>query len=220
MKPKALLILLSILTSSVIYGDNSASWQALFNGENLDGWTRRGGTAEYHIDGDTIVGATTEGSANTFLCTDQIFGNFELILEVKVDDALNSGIQIRSRENDQGRVNGPQVEIEASPGQAAYIYGEAMGTGWLSPEPKAPGGELINHHHAFKNNEWNTYRILAEGSTITTFLNDILVTKLDLPEAFASHPVGFIGLQVHSIHKGSGPYQVRWKNIQIRPLAE
>jgi hypothetical protein len=29
---------------------------------------------------------------------------------------------------------------------------------------------------------------------------------------------GFIGLQVHGIRKGTGPYHVRWKNIRIREL--
>ena len=29
---------------------------------------------------------------------------------------------------------------------------------------------------------------------------------------------GFIGLQVHSIKKGTGPYGVAWKNIRIREI--
>ena len=29
---------------------------------------------------------------------------------------------------------------------------------------------------------------------------------------------GFIGLQVHGIAKGEGPYQVRWRNVRIREL--
>ena len=29
---------------------------------------------------------------------------------------------------------------------------------------------------------------------------------------------GFIGLQVHSVRPGTGPYHVRWKNIRLREL--
>jgi hypothetical protein len=29
---------------------------------------------------------------------------------------------------------------------------------------------------------------------------------------------GFIGLQVHGIAKGTGPYEVRWRNIAIREI--
>ena len=33
---------------------------------------------------------------------------------------------------------------------------------------------------------------------------------------YASHPRGFIGLQVHSIRAGAGPFEVSWRNIQLR----
>ena len=69
----------------------------LFNGKNLDGWTQRNGTATYRVEGDSIVGKTSEGSPNSFLCTDKLYGDFELKFEVKVDTALNSGVQIRSQ---------------------------------------------------------------------------------------------------------------------------
>ena len=29
---------------------------------------------------------------------------------------------------------------------------------------------------------------------------------------------GFIGLQVHSIKQGSGPFEVRWRNVRLREL--
>jgi len=33
-----------------------------------------------------------------------------------------------------------------------------------------------------------------------------------------SHPKGFIGLQVHGIRRGTGPYEVRWRKIRIKEL--
>ena len=66
------------------------------------------------MENNAIVGKTKEGSPNSFLCTDKLYGNFDLKFEVKVDNGLNSGVQIRSQTKDgpKGRVNGPQVEIE------------------------------------------------------------------------------------------------------------
>ena len=90
----------------------------LFNGKDLKGWTQRNGTAKYRVENGMIVGTTSDGSPNSFLCTDEVFGNFELVFDVKVDSRLNSGVQIRSQtKNDdpQERVNGPQVEISTSP---------------------------------------------------------------------------------------------------------
>ena len=38
------------------------------------------------------------GSPNSFLCTDKLYGDFELQFEVKlINDELNSGVQIRSQ---------------------------------------------------------------------------------------------------------------------------
>ena len=103
----------------------------LFNGKNLEGWTQRNGTATYVIDGDAILGKTSEGSPNSFLCTNKLYADFELKFEVKVDSALNSGVQIRSQSEGgkpEGRVNGPQVEISLDK-MAGYVYGESAGGG-------------------------------------------------------------------------------------------
>ena len=189
-------------------------WVNLFNGKDLDGWTQRNGTATYRVEGDTIVGKTTEGSPNSFLCTDQTYGDFELKFDVKVDSELNSGVQIRSQTRDgkpDGRVNGPQVEIAVN-GTAGYLYGEAAG-GWMTPD------DVRTPHSHFLEDKWNSYHVLAVGARIQVWLNGNLVSDLSDPEKFQSHPSGFIGLQVHSIREGSGPYEVRWRNVMLRDLS-
>ena len=90
------------------------------------------GTATYQVEEGAIVGKTKPGSPNSFLCTDKLYGDFEMTFDVKVHDRLNSGVQIRSQTKGgpTGRVNGPQVEIEASGAkgaEAGYIYGGAFG---------------------------------------------------------------------------------------------
>ncbi|MCA9442106.1 MAG: DUF1080 domain-containing protein [Candidatus Omnitrophica bacterium] len=192
-------------------------WVSLFDGKNLDGWTQKNGTATYRVEDGTIVGKTTPGSPNSFLCTDKEYGDFELMFEVKVADELNSGVQIRSQTKDgtnEGRVNGPQVEIEASGpngAESGYIYGEACG-GWMTPEDK-----LIPHKH-FKDGEWNKYRVLAVGPNIQTWINGAQISDLTDEEKFETHPKGFIGLQVHAVGEGKGPYEVAWKNLKIREI--
>ncbi|NUN97733.1 MAG: DUF1080 domain-containing protein [Candidatus Omnitrophica bacterium] len=196
---------------------DEAGWTDLFNGKNLDGWTQRNGTATFRVEGDSIVGKTSEGSPNSFLCTDKLYGDFELKFQVKVDNALNSGVQIRSQSEGgtpEGRVNGPQVEIEASGengAEAGYIYGEAAG-GWMTPE-----SELKPHKH-FKDGEWNDYRVLAVGPNIKVWINGAQISDLTHEEKFKSHPKGFIGLQVHGIGKGTGPYEVAWRSLKIREI--
>ncbi len=197
-----------------------SDWTPLFDGKTLDGWIQKNGTATYRVEDGTIVGQTTPGSPNSFLCSEKDYGDFELTFEVKLfNDALNSGVQIRSQtkspENGEafGRVNGPQVEIESSGengAEAGYLYGEACG-GWMTPEAK------LIPTKTFKDGEWNRYRVVAKGPRIQTWINDQPIEDLVDDAKFASHPKGFIGLQVHGVGD-AGPYEVAWRDIKIREL--
>ncbi len=191
-------------------------WTDLFNGTDLTGFTQRNGTASYKVVDGVIVGTTVKGSPNSFLCTDKKYSDFELVFEVKCHNRLNSGVQIRSQtKNDdpKERVNGPQVEIEASGNngaQAGYLYGEAAG-GWMTPADKR------KPHKHFKDGEWNKYRVLAKGANIKVWINDVLISDLTDEAKLKSHPKGFIGLQVHGVGN-AGPFDVSWRHLKIREL--
>ena len=212
-------LIITLLFSLLFSASNFAAdkkYKAIFDGKTLEGWTQRNGTATYRVEKKSVVGKTNEGSPNSFLCSDKEYGNFDLIFEVKVDDKLNSGVQIRSQTKGgpKGRVNGPQVEIEASGkngAEAGYIYGEAAG-GWMTPSDK------LKPHKHFKDGKWNKYRVVADGANIKVWINGAVVSDLNHEEKYKSHPKGFIGLQVHSIGRGSGPYEVRWRKIKIKEL--
>lgn len=200
------------------HGKKANGWTSLFDGKTLKGWTQKNGTATYVVKDGTILGTTKKGSPNSFLCTDKNYGDFELQFEVKVDNKLNSGVQIRSQtkgDKPNGRVNGPQCEIEATHikngGEGGYIYGEATGRGWLVPNDKR-----IPHKH-FKDGEWNHYRIVAKGPRIQTWINGQLVCDLTDEAIYTTHSKGFIGLQVHGVGN-NGPFNVAWKNIRIKEL--
>lgn len=215
----ASLALAPLLGSGALAEDG---WVSLFNGKSLEGWTQKNGWATYRVEDGAIVGRTAEGSPNSFLCTTKDYGNFELEFEVKVDDGLNSGVQIRSKTKDipdlpeastqVGRVYGPQVEIESGPAEAGYVYGEATGRGWLTPE------ERLKPHDHFQNGEWNQFRVVANGPRIQTWINGEMIEDLTDEAIYETHPRGFIGLQVHGIGQKQGPYQVAWRNIRIKLL--
>ena len=191
-------------------------WVRLFDGETLDGWTQRNGTATYRVEDGAIVGKTTDGSPNSFLCTHRGYDDFELTFEVKVDNQLNSGVQIRSAtfgDPPKGRVNGPQVEIEASGekgAEAGYLYAEAV-SGWMTPE-----ADRKPHKH-FKDGEWNAYRVVAKGPRIQVWINGTQVSDLTDEKIYKSHPKGFIGLQVHGVGN-KGPFEVAWRKLKIKEL--
>ena len=218
---------IAILTAMIAFAlgafaGEPTEWVSLFDGQTLSGWAQLNGKATYEVKDGTIVGCTAEGSPNSFLCTDKHYGDFEIEFEVKCDRRLNSGVQIRSlqkggKAKPGGRVYGPQVEIASGPGPAGFIYGEATGLGWLSPEPKSKDPKVKRHLH-FKNEEWNHYRVIAQGPRIQTFINGHKIADLTHEGVYKTHPKGVIGLQVHGIRKGTGPFLVAWRNIRIREL--
>lgn len=188
-------------------------WTPLFDGESLDGWTVRGGAAEYSVEDGAIVGTTVEGSPNTFLCKGD-YRDFELELEVRCDPRLNSGVQVRSHVYDQdhpraGVVYGPQCEVaRRETGTAGRFYDEGRRGEWLCEiRPDA--------RDAFRDDGWNRYRIVVQGDRYRSWINGVPASDFrdNLDER------GFVGLQVHGIPKGEGPYRVRWRNIRIRELA-
>ncbi|MCA9124571.1 MAG: DUF1080 domain-containing protein [Planctomycetaceae bacterium] len=216
---------LALILALPLVSPAAEGWTSLFDGKSLSGWTQKNGTAKYTVVDGTIRGETNEGSPNSFLCSDKVYGDFELEFEVKVHDALNSGCQIRSKtkevasgkkKNDEvGRVYGPQCEIEASGengAEAGYIYGEATGRGWLTPEDK------LIPHKLMRDGEWNKFRIVAKGPHIQTWINGQAVADLTDEAIYETHPEGFIGLQVHGIKAGTGPFDVAWRNIRIKEL--
>ena len=185
-------------------------WKSLFDGKTLDGWKQINGTAKYEVHEGTIRGWTVAGSPNSFLCTTRDYADFELEFEVKVDDRLNSGMQFRSQSRPDfknGRVHGYQVEI-ATNGNAGLIYDEARRGKWLNPERQVDGKV---GGKAFRNGQWNKFRVVCEGSSIKTWINGIMISELtdDMTGS------GFIGLQVHSFD-GDTPAWVQWRNIRIK----
>lgn len=199
-------------------------WIDLFNGKNLDGWVQMNGSHTFTVEDGAIVGRTTPFSNNSFLCSIQEFDNFELECEVMVDTITNQGIQFRSSarpvtEKDHsnwraGRVWGPQVEIRRNMGDitTGVLYGEALGTGWLSSEEK-----MENGHDFFIPEGWNKIRLVADGPRMQTYVNGHLVEDLVNEEVHKTHPKGFIGLQIHGID-GERQFTMGWKNIRVKPI--
>lgn len=185
-------------------------WVALFDGETLNGWTQLGGDANYFVRDKAIVGTTVHDTPNSFLTSDKMYSDFILELDYKVDSSMNSGIQIRSNSLPyyrEGRVHGYQIEIDPSDrAWSAGIYDEAR-RGWLHPLTDNPKAQK-----AFKQNDWNHYRIEAIGDTLKTWINEVPAAYLIDDKTHS----GFIGLQVHSI-SGSQKEgtEIIWKDIKI-----
>ena len=213
MRPRSSFILAATLAclAPCAFADD-AGWTRLFDGKTLDGWKVNGGKATYRVEDGTIVGTTAEGSPNTFLCKGD-YKDFVLELEVRCDPRLNSGVQVRSHvygpgEDRAGVVYGPQCEIaRKETGTAARFYDEGRRGVWLAEiRPEAQG--------AYRDDDWNRYRIVVQGDRYRSWINGEAASDFTDGE----DKRGFIGLQVHGIPKGEGPYEVRWRDVRVREL--
>lgn len=199
-------------------------WKDLANGRDLTGWKQRGGKAVYKVVDGEIVGTSVPNTANSFLCTARDYTNFILELEFKVATNLNSGVQVRSQCFDEkrkieaggksieipaGRVHGYQIEIDPSPrAWTGGIYDEGR-RGWLKDLSENPAGQ-----RAFRQGEWNQFRVEARGAVLKTWLNGVLAAELEDDLT----PAGFIALQVHGVGSEAEPREVRWRRIRIQEL--
>jgi Domain of Unknown Function (DUF1080) len=184
------------------------------------------GTASYKVKDGVLVGTTTEGSPNSFLIKGP-FKDFELEFEVKVDDALNSGVQVRShlaKEGDPapegskggkplpaGRLYGPQCEIAVN-GTAGNFYDEARRGTWWSLLTNTDALRTDAAKAAFKKGEWNKYRIVVKGDHYRSWVNGVVAADFTQP----GDPEGYIGFQVHGIKTGTGPFSARWRNVKFK----
>jgi hypothetical protein len=228
-------LIAGVVVSGAVAGfagaQGTEGWISLFDGKTLTGWSVHSGFAKYAAEDGTIVGTAVQGSPNSFLCTDKEYGDFILEFEVKVDPAMNSGVQFRSHiakeemtfifQDAKGqahpntipkdRVYGYQVEIATAKSRSCGgVYDEARRAFFIA--------DIRNNDAAaaaFKDNEWNKYRIECKGNSMKTWVNDVpCVSYKDSLDA-----KGIIGLQVHQVGaKDFKPYQVRWRNIRIKEL--
>lgn len=194
--------------------DLTDGFQSLFNGQDLTGWTPKGGTCKFQAKDGCIIGTCVEGSNSTYLSTDaNEFTDFIFTCDMKWDVDGNSGVmfraQVKTDEKDSEIVFGPQAEMEGvdkDRGWSGGVYGQSCGGYfyplWLEEHKEA---------RAALHPGWNRITISAKGNVVKTWVNGV-------PAAHwvddGSYPKGFFALQIHKGVKGT----VRFKNIRMKEL--
>ncbi len=185
-------------------------WTALFNGEDLSGWTNPYDWGEAWVEDGEI---RLRADEKFFLVTERTFDDFVFEGEVRLPDReSNSGFMFRANV-EPNRVYGYQAEVD--PTDRAWsggLYDEGR-RGWLHP---ADGDEAAAEAfregpgRAFDPDRWNTYRIRAEGDSLQIWVNGTRTTAyrdtLDRE--------GVIGIQ----HHGEDGKVYRFRNLRIRSL--
>lgn len=226
---------LRFLITTLSFALSSAGLQAgsssLFNGTSLEGW--EGDTSFWSVQDGAITGESTAAhpcKKSTYLAyTPKEFGNFELTLSFRLtaEQKGNSGIQYRSRWSNrkQHQIVGYQADMETGKNYSGILY-EQGGRGIVARRGQQititsdgkkkvtplPDGDKAQA--SIKPGDWNHYRVVADGNTLTHEINGyttVHVEDLDPKHHAAS---GLFALQLHQ-----GPsMKIQFKDIQVTEL--
>ena len=205
-------------------------FRALFNGKDLTGWygwnphstvklqgdklsealktQRNDFTSHWRVDNEELLNVGT----GPYACTEEQFGDIELLIDYKTVPKADSGIYLRGT---------PQVQIwdwnqifdPQKPDRRPHL-----GSGGLfNNTPNAPGRDpLLRADKPF--GEWNQFRIKQVASKTWVWLNGKIVVDGAVMENFWNReeplpPTGPIMLQTHG-------GEIRWTNIYVRDITD
>jgi hypothetical protein len=206
----------------------------LFNGKDLTGWQgnldmRQRATLPKEKQEEIIKQRTKtalehwsvkdgvihcDGKGGVSLQTVKDYGNFELLIDWKIEKNGDSGLYLRGQ---------PQVQIwdsENTPGAKGIDKNSGSGGLWNNPLPKDADPKSIGKVPLKKADkpvgEWNTFHIVMVGDVVTVKLNgELVVDKAKLPNYWdRGKPLperGPIELQFHGD-------PLWFKNIYIKEL--
>ncbi|MBI2823841.1 MAG: DUF1080 domain-containing protein [Planctomycetia bacterium] len=196
-------ILVPLIVSTAVAGEP----RTLFDGKTLAGW--EGNTDVFRVQDGAIVGGSLDKrvARNEFLCTTKEYGDFELRAKFKLmGKGANGGVQFRSKRiPNHHEVSGYQADL--GDGWWGCLYDESRRNKILV---RADAQELDK---VLKRDDWNEYRIRAQGKRIQLWINGQQTVDYTEPDD-AIAPRGLIGLQIH----GGPPSEAWYKDLVIEEL--
>jgi hypothetical protein len=205
---------------------------ALFNGKDLTNWkgsvpiNQRKGTQEEMdkrqkaADAKTLPhwtvvdGILTYDGKGDSLQTAKDYGDFELLIDWKIEEKGDSGLYLRGQ---------PQVQIwdsDNSPGARGEDKHSGSGGLWNNPLPKGVDPKSIGKMPLKKADkapgEWNSFRIIMKGENATVYLNgELVVDNKPLANYFEKgKPLPATG-PIELQHHGD---KLWFKNVYIKEL--
>jgi hypothetical protein len=223
---KLLAVFIVLFTLSFAFGEESKpqpdntppeGFVALFNGKDLDGWKGlvENPPARAKMSPETLAekqkaadedmrqhwkvedGALAFDGKGKALCTIKDYGDFEMMVDWKIEKGGDSGIYLRGS---------PQVQIWDRPDKGSGgLFNNKIGPADPTSVADKPVGE------------WNHFRIKMVGDKVTVWLNDKLVVDNVVMENYWErgkpiYPIGQIELQNHNS-------PLYFKNIYIKEIS-
>lgn len=184
--------------------EEQAKCKPIFNGKDLDGWTKIDG-GEWRVENGVLIGrngqnwTTDPEKTGSWLSTKKEYSNFRLEFQFTVNKGGNSGVFFRSKHKKNPAFTGYEMQIHDSPGRPPSKGGPGSLYDVVAPEKNLirPAGL------------WNSATIIARGNKIRVEMNGERILETEQKRASK----GYIGLQNHDDKS-----EVRFKNIRLEEL--
>jgi hypothetical protein len=185
--------------------EKAEGWKLLFDGKSLDQWdlSTSPKTQWKAVDG-AILTDSKEGGA---LLSKEDFANFELKVEFRTTDNVNSGVMLRNPRPDANKKNSEGYEVQIRDKNPGHYTGGSYLTGSLVNVEKAPADAKI------VSGEWMSFDITADGDHFVILYNGRKV--VDAHDTKLAN--GAIGLQWAHPEDAVGT-KVQFRNIKVRRL--
>lgn len=215
---------------------------SIFDGKSLKGWD--GDSKYWRVENGNIVGEITP---TTLLKTNSFLiwqggkpADFELVLEFKITEAGNSGINYRSEQlkDIPHALKGYQLDIDganrytgqnyeergrttlAYRGQKTEIKSQNENTlqakiknnAWTDLRVTGSLGNSDDLLKKIKSEDWNTARLVAKGNRLQHYINGILMSDVTDHDQINGKSEGLLGMQVHV----GPPMKVEYRKIRIK----
>lgn len=208
-----------LVPASVMAQDPNDGWVKIFNGKDLDGWKANSQAGEFFVNDEGEI-AGKGGRCHLFYMEE--LQEFELLIDVYINDGGNSGVYVLSPwVDEEWPTGGFEIQVNST-------HTDPVKTGSLY--------DLIKIFESpVPADQWYTMRITVKGNNLTVEINDkVLYTYVDPTARFARNPnpqrnnqtsaqpprnfkyigqKGHIALQQHD--PGSLP---KFKNVYLKKL--
>lgn len=197
---------------------------SMFNGKDLTEW--EGASGWWEVRDGILVGESTlakpcQRSHYLYWKTEEP-GDFEMRVTYRINGEANSGIQFRSEARPEWDTWGYQADLDSAGHYTGCVYqnerglvalrGQYVRIDEMGEKTIASFGNADELLKAVRPNDWNEYRILAEGPNITLWINGVRMCQVEDYQKRFALPRGMIALQMHQ----GPPMKVEFKDLRIR----
>ena len=208
---------MAIILSSQSQTNKNEPWVSIFNGVDFTGWSIVCSDGKAWVEDSAIVCQMVSNTPeHTFVRTNEVYNNFILEADCKLDGEIHTGFLLRCIETpDTATVclYGYQVKIDPTSRKWTGGVFDDFGKTWhwwytLKDDARA--------RSAFKMFEWNHFRIEAIDNNIKVWVNDIPTCNL----INSKYQSGYIALKIHSMDFNPEKENIKFHYNNIKVISE